>query len=237
MRTKVAQLTARAKQIMADCTDPIHDLSHVERVVSYTSSIAKGYNLSAEQRDALLLAAWWHDVARTLTKNPSFVMMSLFDDTLSALMLWGATIKARLFGHVVGLSTRVILCKSLGTGAIFTRLLLKKEDRIILDILKDADRLDTFCTERTEQLQTFIEASKRHKTAYRVAVWWMAQSSYLHFRTKEARMFLKQLVKQFIAWLQQPHIFDWHVSHYGERWMDLFIARMNTYYYKQCSPA
>ena len=230
MNLKIAKLTQEAKQRMGGCADPIHDLSHVERVVSYTNEIARSYKLTPQQKDALLLAAWWHDVARTLTKNPSFIWIAFLDDILSSLMLWWATIKCRLFGGVVGLSTKVILCKSLGTGAIFTRALLGKNDRILVDILVDADKLDMLNTERTKHIHSFVDTSRMYKTTYRLGVWWWFKTGQLKLRTQAAKEVLLEMLRSFIRWIKQADIMAWHVKHYGEVWMKKFVTRLDHFY-------
>ncbi len=230
MNAKIEILTTQAKNRMLTCADPIHDLSHVERVVSYTKKIAHAYALSPEQKEALLLAAWWHDVARTLTEKPSFIWIAFLDDMASSLMLWWATIRCRLFGGVVGLSTKIILCKSLGTGALFTRALLGKKDRILVDILIDADKLDMLNTERTKHIHSFVDASRMYKASYRLGVWWWFQTGQFKLRTHAAKEVLLEMLRAFIAWMKQADTMRWHIQHYGQAWMRAFIDRLDAFY-------
>ena len=59
---------AKAKSYYKGCKDVIHDLSHTERVVQNAKEIAKA--LDYDDLDFLELCAYWHDVARTLGKEP-----------------------------------------------------------------------------------------------------------------------------------------------------------------------
>lgn len=232
MKEKIRQLTRAAQQRMQGSTDPIHDFDHVSRVVGYVERITSQHNLTSEQREAVLLAAWWHDVARTLTKNPSFVLMPFFDDMISSVMLWWATIRQGLFGNVVGLSTKIVLCKSLGTGAIFTRLLLSKKDRILVDIVKDADKLDILSTERTKHIHAFVEESTAYRVSYRLIIWWWYQTNQFSLKTEAAMELLSQLLQEFITWLQEPDIMAWHTEHLGAPWTQKNIKLLELYYQK-----
>ena len=104
-----------AKIIMANSSDPIHDLEHVERVVNNVEVLIKDIKLTQKEKDAVILAAWWHDVGRTLTKNPHTIWMTFFDDMISSAMLWKQTLKIKMFGSTAGMASRLILCKSIGT--------------------------------------------------------------------------------------------------------------------------
>ncbi|MEK7083863.1 MAG: hypothetical protein AAB932_01370, partial [Patescibacteria group bacterium] len=59
---KIQQLIVKAKQRMNACRDPLHAYDHVERVVQNVKLLSHEYRLNQQQRQALILAAWWHDV-------------------------------------------------------------------------------------------------------------------------------------------------------------------------------
>lgn len=59
---------AKAKSYYKGYKDVIHDLSHTERVVHNAHEIAKALGYS--DLDFLELCIYWHDVARTLGKEP-----------------------------------------------------------------------------------------------------------------------------------------------------------------------
>lgn len=59
---------AKAKSYYDNQKDAIHDLSHTERVVENAREIGK--SLGYDGPDFLELCAYWHDVARTLGKEP-----------------------------------------------------------------------------------------------------------------------------------------------------------------------
>lgn len=201
-------------------TDPAHDIDHVRRVVRHVKILARQKGLSAKDREALVLAAWWHDVSRTTTKRPSFIVMPLIDDMLSALLLWRETIRCGFFGSTVGISTRIILCKSFGTGRLFTQLLLRKKDRIMLDILKDADMLDLLNTNRMERLMSITEGSRVYQFGYKTMIWWFLQGEQLYMKTYEARQYVEKLIREFLAWIRTPDVFAWHIEQFGRDWIE-----------------
>ena len=71
MNLRVEQLINIAKRKMKHSNDPVHDLDHVTRVVKRVKEFIADMDLSHDEKQAVILAAWWHDVARSITKNPS----------------------------------------------------------------------------------------------------------------------------------------------------------------------
>lgn len=223
MTSTFEKLISVAKDRMAKSPDPIHDLSHVSRVVDYCERIAKNYPLTEKQYQALILAAWWHDVGRTVPKRPSLFFLSLIDDTISAIMLWFHTIRYGLFGSVAGMSTRIIFCKSFGTGALFTKILLRKQNRILFEIVEDADTLDMLHTQRTERLRTLVESSIIYRFGYKMAIKWFLATKQIHLRTDGAKKILIQLLQTFLLWVQRRDIFEWHTKYFSAEWMRIRI--------------
>lgn len=220
MNDKVNTLIFIAKNKMKKSHDPVHDLCHILRVVDYVKKFSTEIGLTGEQRQAVILAAWWHDISRTIPKSPSFFWMTMVDDTVSALMLWFFTIRCGLFGRSVGMATRIILCKSIGTGAIFTKLLFNKKSRILVDIVADADCIDMLSQERAVAIMKLAETSKMYRFGYRLVIWWSIKTAELHVKTEVARKYLKEMLRSFIVWVKEKHIFDWHVQQFGLRWME-----------------
>lgn len=212
-----------AQDKMKKSRDPIHDFAHVKRVSEYCTAIAKGYNLTPKQEEALILAAWWHDMGRTIPKRPSLFFMSLIDDTISALMLWMHTIRYGLFGSVAGMATRLIFCKSFGTGTLFTKILLRKKNRILFEILEDADTLDMLHIERTEQLRKLVDASWTYRFGYKMAIRWFFATKQIHLRTQGAKKILIQLLRSLLTWIQQQEIFLWHTTFFSREWLVIKI--------------
>ena len=219
------KLTTEAASIMANSNDPVHDLSHVRRVVSYTKRLCADMNISGEQTEALILASWWHDASRTLTKKPSVIWMPMVDDMLSALMLWIATIRAGFFGNVPGLACRIILCKSFGTGALFSRILIRKKNRILIDIVDDADNLDILHQARIHSMMNMVEDSWVYKHGYKFIVSWLLRTSQIHMKTKAAKTYFVDIFKRFILFLKESHTYAWHVAQFGKVWTDKSIAK------------
>jgi hypothetical protein len=225
MQDKVNKLIYRAKRRMKNSRDPIHDLNHVKRVVGYVKEFYKEVNLTEVQKQALILAAWWHDAARTITKNPSFLWMCAIDDTASSLMLWFETVRCGLFGPSVGLATRIILCKSLGTGAIFTRFLFRKKDRILIDLISDADAVDMLHQERAANMMKLVEESKFYYFGYKITIWWCVKTSELKVKTECARKKIEVMLKAFLDWIRNECIMDWHIKTFGKKWVDKMLER------------
>lgn len=212
-----------AQMKMKKSHDPIHDFAHVKRVSEYCATIAKEYHFTPKQEEALILAAWWHDVGRTIPKRPSLFFMSLIDDTISALMLWMYTIRYGLFGSVAGMATRLIFCKSFGTGTLFTRTLLRKKNRILFEILEDADTLDMLHVERTEQLRKLVDSSWTYQFGYKMAIRWFFATKQIQLRTNGAKKILIQLLRSLLTWIQQKEIFLWHTTLFPREWLDVKI--------------
>lgn len=222
--SKVEQLIEIAKRRMKGSRDPIHDLDHVTRVAGYAEEFVVDSGLDDTQKDAVVLAAWWHDMARTMTKSPSFLWMSVIDDTLSSIMLWFETIRCGLFGTSVGLAAKIILCKSFGTGAIFTKLLLKKENRVLVDIVKDADSIDMLHQERAARLMKLADSSLFYHYGYKIILWWCIKTTELHVKTAKAKKYLEAILTKFLEWATQQQIFDWHINKFGIKWVKKTLA-------------
>ena len=216
----VAQLISLARHKMVRVQDPIHGIDHVERVVGHVEQLCAEIGVSKEQKDAVLLAAWWHDVSRNMSRKPSLVWMPLVDDFFSALLLWFFTIRYGLFGSVAGIATRLVFCKGLGTGAFLTRVLLRKRTRVLLDILKDADGLDLLHIDRVQKLHELVGGSRTYQYGYRVHNWWCLTSKQLHMRTRAARKIMEEIICRFLAWLKKEAIMLWHKKLFGAHWVD-----------------
>jgi len=225
MENKFEQLIYKARHKMKRSRDPIHDLSHVERVVGYAKKFCEDTSLSHNQVNSLILAAWWHDTARTITKSPSLVLMPLIDDTFSALMLWKATVGCGLFGSVAGLAIRIILCKSLGTGAFFTKFLLSKKNRILVDLLSDADTVDMLYYERAVALMHLAETSRIYHFGYKILIWWCVKTAELHVKTEKARQYIVFMLKAFMVWIKEKNIFEWHIQQFGLKWVEKIVQK------------
>lgn len=224
-KAKIKKLIRIAEARMLRSSDKTHDIHHVKRVVKHVKMLIRNKKLNQVQIQALVLAAWWHDVSRTTTKKPSFIIMPLLDDLLSALLLWKETIRCGLFGSITGMATKTIFCKSLGTGRILSKILLTKKNRIMIDILKDADTLDLLNTKRMETLMKITEQSWYYHYGYKTMVWWFLQKNHLLVHTHEARKYIEKLLREFLSWLERQDIFHWHVCRFGHAWIKKNITR------------
>src|SRR3989338_1444371 len=222
---KIDLLIEEAKQKMRRCLDPAHDLNHAARVARFAAQLAADTSIPPDQKTALILAAWWHDVSRTLTKNPSLIWMPFFDDLLSAFMLWLSAIRHGLFGSAAGMATRLIMCKSLGTGAVLTQLLVRHRHRLLIDLLKDADTLDVVNFERLQKLMPFVESYRRYYWAYKTLVRWFVSTHYLHMKTQAARVYVIKLLRAFLAWVKDGATYIWHLTQFGEKWCARMFRR------------
>jgi len=133
--------------------------------------------------------------------------------------------KAGFFGKVPGLACRLILCKSIGTGALFSRMFMRKKNRILIDIIDDADNLDVLHQERIGQMMILVERSWMYKRGYKFVVDWLMKTSQIHMKTKAAKKYFIDMVKRFIEFLKEATVYAWHIAQFGKVWTDKSIAR------------
>lgn len=217
----VAVLISQAETILMGSHDPLHDYRHAERVAEYALGIATNLHIEKQSHlDALKLSAWWHDVSRVMTEKPSFLLMPFIDDTLSSILLGWHAIKTGTWNRTVWLATRLILAKSVGTGKLFARMFLTKRMRLLLDILNDADTVDTLASERAHDIRELVESSRSYHYAYQVMVWWFVSTAFLEVKTQAAKEYLMKVMQEFYAWIQQEKVIAWHLERYGQEWFE-----------------
>lgn len=222
------KLVSIAKDKMRKSCDPVHDFAHVQRVAKRVSQYAKTENLTKQQTDALILAAWWHDVGRTSIKRPSIMIMAFFDDLISAVMLWRTTIRLNIFGNVVGMATRIIFCNSTSVGKPLTRILLQKKNRILADMLSDADTLDVLDINRIKTIHVLANSSFIYSFGYKMSIWFYLTNKTLTAKTNRAKKELLAMLKTFVLWIRQHDIYQWHVKQFGRHWIDKRLAEAET---------
>lgn len=215
-------LITKAQEFMQISKDPIHDLSHVTRVVSNSKRIAQSFpQLTNTDLEALELAAWWHDVSRTLTDKPSFVWMACIDDMVSALMLCVHSIRYGFWKHSGGVATRLILAKSLGTGALFTKLFLRGREKTLLNILRDADMLDILNTERLEKVCILSQESKKYFWGLKCLTFINIHTSVTtKMRTPIAQQYFAENLETLIQWITVQQNDTVIVTQFGKKWLD-----------------
>lgn len=225
-KTFIQKLSEKAKNIMKRSNDPIHDLDHINRVTANAKRIMKDMKLSSLETNAVILACLWHDVGRTITNKPSFVWMVFFDDMISALMLWRETSRYKFFSRISSIAGRIILCKSLGTGKILTKLFLGKKNRRLLDIVQDADNLDILNQERMTKAMQAINNGTMPTLTYKIITWYGTRIKTLKVKTNTAKQILKEVIKQLIIWLQKIEIQMWHLNRLGKKWFYKMKTRL-----------
>ncbi len=220
MNNRLKKLIRIARYRMQLSNDPIHEVMHARRVVVNGLKIAGDIGLDLRQKNIIILASWWHDVARSITKKPSFVWMFLIDDPMSAIMLTHeAWRKGLLSDDMVKTAIKIIICKSISASKLLPRVLLKVEDRLLVDIVNDADNLDVINIERIKIIQTLAEQSKLYSVGYKLTINWYLKSKQLLMKTKEAKDYARELIIQFITWIKQRSVIVWHMNNFGERWV------------------
>ena len=229
---RILQLIDIAKTRMAHSYDPAHEISHVTRVVAHIETLCRLKKVPAYQREALLLAAWWHDVSRTITRNPSLLWMPLCDDLLSALLLWRETIRYNLFGSVAGLATRIIFCKSMGIGRILQYVCILPKHRILVDMLRDADTIDLLHTPRMNMLMSIADTKIRYRYGYRIMIYWFLINKQFFMKTQEARHIILEHIQLFITWFDDATTREWHKKYFGNMWVDKRIQAGKKLYKK-----
>ncbi len=212
-------LISIASERMQRSKDPIHDHAHVSRVVKYTQDLAKKLSVSETNLHALLIAAWWHDVSRTLTKQPSFIWMPLIDDIVSSVMLLYTIVRKKLWSKDSLLAARIVFCKSTAAGTFLRKLLLNPSQQILVDILKDADALDLLHTDRTKHLQELVNISLLYAYGYKLQAWWFFSCQQIKFKTEAAKEQFVTLLKEFLAWISEEMTIAWHKHTFGEEWV------------------
>lgn len=226
-RQKIDILIHEARRRLQVCDDLLHDERHAQRVANYAISIANKMGIKERKYiESLIIGAWWHDVSRTITKKPSFVLMPLIDDTLSAIMLGITMLKFGVFHRSAWLAFRLVLSKSMATGRIFSRIFLSKNMRTLLDILHDADTVDTLASERMRIIRTIIGSSSVYLYGYKMMIWWFTATTFLQVKTQVAKEYLMQVLKEFLEWVSQEHIIEWHVERYGKLWADKMMNKL-----------
>jgi len=223
---KIQKLIHVAQNKMRTSNDPIHDIDHVTRVVAMVSDMIQEIDISEKETQAIILAAWWHDVGRTITKRPSFIYMLFIDDIISAFMLWMYTLRVGMFGRIVGLATRIILCKSYGSGKLFTKLFISKKHRILVDIVEDADMIDILHVTRLQRNFSIVESSYKYKFGYRVLALVLFSKKTLDMRTEIAKKHLRNKLAPMINWIEEKEIYNWHKKTYGKNWADSFKKKI-----------
>jgi len=223
---KIKKLITQAQEAMKGSADPIHELNHVKRVVKNVENICEDMYINGRQKDAIILAANWHDVSRTITKYPSIFWMVFLDDLISAFMLLKSCLKLWLFGYTPSTAIKIIFCKSIGTGKLLTKILLRKKDRILLDILSDADMLDVMHIERIENIMPLTELSKIYLFSYKHLVSYNLKIKHIKFKTEVAMKQFEKIIRQLIDFLSQPEVLAWHTTNFGKKWCDEVEKRL-----------
>ncbi len=218
-------MVQKAQELMKLSKDPIHDLSHVTRVVANVQKIAPSLNLSKEETDAIELAAWWHDVARVLTKQPSFVWMACIDDAVSALMLCLHSIRYGFWRHSGGIATKLILSKTFATGAVFTKLLLSKKERLMMHVLRDADQLDVMNAERLALVCELSKTSKKYFWGLQCLIFYNTRQSSLKMKTPVANTYLAEAVDGIYYWICERRSDPSYINFFGQTWIDNSIKK------------
>ena len=223
---KVSTLIALAAERMHASEDPVHGYHHAAGVAKTAELCAVAAGLPQQEVEALVLAAWWHDVGRTVLNRSSFIFMIFFDDLLSALMLWRATIRLRLFGSVAGMSTRLIFCHSFGTGRLFSWL-LRPRTRFLLVLLTDADKLDILSTDRLAKIHAIIEKSRFHRLSYRFLAAYILITRHAMVKSAVAKPHFLKAFKITVEWMRTVEVKQWHEEKFTVRWTKKMYERMN----------
>ncbi|EKE07359.1 MAG: hypothetical protein ACD_18C00112G0002 [uncultured bacterium] len=216
----IKPLIAEAQKQMSHSFDPLHDLRHVERVVENTKKISQNIKLSQKERDALELAAWWHDASRALSNRPSMIWMAFFDDNLSAFALLFYAIRYRVVSSVMIKTFFILMCSGMMTGKFMTKIFADKRTKILLNLLKDADMMDVLNIQRFYEAGHLAQMSKANLRKFRTLIWFNLHTNILEMKTIEARVYIEETIKNFIAWLSQTEIYLWHVENFGKEWLE-----------------
>ncbi|MBD3310981.1 MAG: hypothetical protein GF349_00610 [Candidatus Magasanikbacteria bacterium] len=221
---KFQKLINIAEEKMIACKDPIHDIGHAKRVVAHANVLSKDLNFNSFDHQVLILSSWWHDASRSISGKSSLVWMTCFDDILSAFMMLWTSIKYNIFSKVVLKSFLMLVCKNIGTGTLFTKIFIRKKDRLLLNAIHDADNLDVIYLERVKTIYKMVDSSKTYYYAYKITIQWYLRSKDLYMKTDAARIYVEKMIKKFIEWLKDKSVMYWHKKIFGWKWVEKNLA-------------
>ena len=226
MSIHIATLIEEAKKRMSASCDKLHDLGHASRVSTYSAEIGRELALGEEETQIIILASWWHDTARSLTRKPSVLWMRCIDDFISGFLLSRAAKRLHMReNEIVSQAIRIIVSKNIGTTRLFTKFILSPKYRTLLSIVQDADALDALHLSRLNGLKQMAENSLVYRHMYKWVVWWFLHSRELEFQTDWARRYFgEEVLKNFMLWFRTKEIFEWHSEVFSQKWLE---KRMN----------
>ncbi|OGH67023.1 MAG: hypothetical protein A3B90_02140 [Candidatus Magasanikbacteria bacterium RIFCSPHIGHO2_02_FULL_41_13] len=226
MSIHIAALIEEAKKRMSASCDKLHDLGHASRVSTYSAEIGRELALGEEETQIIILASWWHDTARSLTRKPSVLWMRCIDDFISGFLLSRAAKRLHMReNEIVSQAIRIIVSKNIGTTRLFTKFILSPKYRTLLSIVQDADALDALHLSRLNGLKQMAENSLVYRHMYKWVVWWFLHSRELEFQTDWARRYFgEEVLKNFMLWFRTKEIFEWHSEVFSQKWLE---KRMN----------
>ncbi len=227
MQNSIGILINEAKKRMQKSGDRIHDLSHAERVTTYSKQIGRKLNLDEESLQIITLASWWHDTGRSLTRKPSIVWMRCVDDFVSAYLLWKSAKKLEIQHHnTVNVAIRIIASHNLGTERLLSKIILTPKYRELLTILADADTLDVLHVRRINALRLMVESSRIYRQGYKITIWWFLHTRELEFKTEIAKQyFINDVLQNFLHWFQKSEVFEWHRQMFSIKWVEKTQAK------------
>lgn len=226
MKQTTQKLIKQAQKIMSRSSDPVHDIKHVQCVVENVKKISNDINISEQNKKALILAAWWHDAGRTITKKPSIIWMVMIDDIISAFMLLGHSLCFGLWNRTVWQASKIILCKGFRADNFLTRILLKKKTKLLLNILCDADIIEVLNQERINFFLPLIKNSKLSLASYKFLTNRNLKINKLKIKTEAARKYFEEIIKKLLQWAKQTEIIKWHIENFGKEWYDKIKKRI-----------
>ena len=135
--------------------------------------------------------------------------------------------KKRLLSRPVRLAIKIVLCKNMGTTKVLTRLLLRKENYILVDILKDADALDVLHQERIIGMMDLACRSYIYHCGYKLVIRFYLMPHQLKMKTRQARELVLKELRTFIEWMKSADVYAWHITRYGKIWVDTMLEKGN----------
>lgn len=223
------QLVHEAKRIMKQSADPIHDLAHVKRVVRLAKHMGASHNLSKEDMDTLVLCAWWHDTGRTAHSGASFVFMVMIDDIISSCLLWYRAFRMGIRHKVIRNACNILFAKGFTSHTVIQETFLSKNNRLLYNILADADMIDMISVERIDKIRPLIDEKKHFSRGYKMALWWFLHARKFPCRTSAAYPVLRQSLHEFIEWASSGDIKSWHANLLTEQRVEKYTQKAKAY--------
>lgn len=212
------RLVLIAQETLKQTPDIFHDYEHHQRIVNNLERI-DFQDLKPEDKQLLVLVAWWHDLSRALFKKPHYLIMIFLDDILSAYYLNLTAKKVNLKNQIIKDAIKVLLCKSLLLGPWLKYFLLPGRLQTLSQIIFEIDYLDNLNPSRIKSFFPLVESKRLHRWEYKYAIFLFFQFYQLRgVKVAGLKPIAKNFFQQIVTWAEREEIKAWHIKVLSEKW-------------------